>query len=229
MPRCDRWIAAVRGKVRFAGTGECGWRPWRRGGHLTKPSPQAPLGPPGAEPPRQDRPSEPPYETSAPGGAFSSWRIKADKRFSPRVTVPNFSPCPRNTQPTAASALWQAGRAPSRRAGSSSGALAQSTRGVDLGHFHSAQNLSPPNLPFGNRGTSKRLPLSDPISRVAVESGTCRGGAFPACCGDSDTLDVWPEPPFRLSRFPTRNSSAAGHPGTAGRRRPSAWRHPPPG
>ncbi|KAF4094477.1 hypothetical protein G5714_024658 [Onychostoma macrolepis] len=46
--------------------------PVRRGGHLTKPSPQAPLGPPGYRTSRQDRPSEPPYEASAPGGAFSS-------------------------------------------------------------------------------------------------------------------------------------------------------------
>ncbi|KAF4094478.1 hypothetical protein G5714_024659 [Onychostoma macrolepis] len=94
---------------------------------------------------------------------------------------------------------FSAGRGLARRA----------LRSIDQGRGPRSFERSKPKstkFAFRNRdGTSKRLPLSDPISRVAVESGTCRGrGAFPACCGDSDTLDVWPEPPFRLSRFPTQ-------------------------
>ncbi|KAF4094479.1 hypothetical protein G5714_024660 [Onychostoma macrolepis] len=70
-----------------------------------------------------------------------------------------------------------------------------------------------------------------PTSRVAVESGTYPGtGAVPACLGASDTLDVWPKPRFRLSRFPNEIHPGStplaavprGRPGRGRRKRPEA-------
>ncbi|KAF4094554.1 hypothetical protein G5714_024726 [Onychostoma macrolepis] len=86
---------AVRGKVRHGDRGG-GWRPSAEGGHLTKPSPQAPLAR-RTEPPRQDRRLSLPMNAGT-RGAFA--RIKRTRRL-PGHRIKLFSPCSRNTQPTA--------------------------------------------------------------------------------------------------------------------------------
>ncbi|KAF4094635.1 hypothetical protein G5714_024566 [Onychostoma macrolepis] len=179
------------------------------GGHLTKPSPQAPLAR-RTEPPRQDRRLSLPMNAGTRRGLLVR-ASKRTRRFRPRVTVPNFfRRAPRNTQPTAASALWQsgtstfsAGRVLARRA----------TRPIDQGTWtrsFCAKRPKPKSTKFAFReiATAPQNGFPNgPTSRVAVESGTCPGrGTFPACLGASGTLDVWPEPLFDLVVFRPNSS-----------------------
>ncbi|KAF4094643.1 hypothetical protein G5714_024574 [Onychostoma macrolepis] len=60
------------------------------------------------------------------------------------------------------------------------------------------QNLSPQNHTLNHFPTAPQTSFPNgPTSRVAVESEPTQDEApSPACLGASDTLDVWPKPPF---------------------------------
>ncbi|KAF4094606.1 hypothetical protein G5714_024655 [Onychostoma macrolepis] len=191
---------AVRGKVRH-GTGECGWRPWRRGR-----TPNETLAAGSSRPPYRTSetrpPPEPPYETPALGGAFVLAH-QTDKAItgSPYQT---FFAVPLGTPNPQRPVLYgKAGRAPSRPGGVLARAryALQSTRGTWTSVIlrKALQNLSPPNLPFGEIATAPQngFPYrTDLQGRGRIWNLPGDEAPSPACCGDSDTLDVWPEPPF---------------------------------
>ncbi|KAF4094631.1 hypothetical protein G5714_024588 [Onychostoma macrolepis] len=130
----DRWIAAVRGKSAFRGDrGSAAGARSAEGGHLTKPSPQAPLGPP--VPNLRDKTGRLslPMKRRHPGGAFSCAHQNGQGDFALGSPYQTFFAVPLGTPNPQRPVLYgKAGRAPSRPGGVLARAryALQSTRGT---------------------------------------------------------------------------------------------------
>ncbi|KAF4094590.1 hypothetical protein G5714_024690 [Onychostoma macrolepis] len=195
----------VRGKSAFRGDrGSAAGARSAEGGHLTKPSPQAPLGPP--VPNLRDKTGRLslPMKRRHPGGAFSCAHQNGQGDFALGSPYQTFFAVPLGTPNPQRPVLYgKAGRAPSRPGGVLARAryALQSTRGTWTSVIlrKALQNLSPPNLPFGEIATAPQngFPYrTDLQGRGRIWNLPGDEAPSPACCGDSDTLDVWPEPPF---------------------------------